>query len=125
MANEPRDSPTTFRRGLRQKATPAERRFWTLSRDRRLAGIKFRRQHSIGAYVVDFYCHAASVAVELDGSVHDDPMRALYDTERQRVIEGSGVRVLRFSNEDVFEQPEYVVAVVVEAVRERMRLPKP
>ena len=118
---ESRLDPTTFRRALRQHATPAERRFWTLTRDRRLKGLKFRRQHSIGPYVVDFYCHVAALAVELDGSVHDDPQRAEYDAERQRALEAQGICVLRFSNADVFENVNGVVEAILQASRSEDR----
>ena len=108
--------PLRFRRELRRHQTPAERKLWTILRDRRLAALKFRRQHPIGSYVVDFYCHSARLAIELDGGVHDDPQRVAYNADRQRQIEASGVTVLRFENEDVFEQPEAIVASILAAV---------
>ena len=71
-----------LRKALRKQATPAERKLWSIVRDRRLDGYKFRRQHGIGRYILDFYCSKAKLAVEVDGSVHDDPARAEYDRER-------------------------------------------
>jgi very-short-patch-repair endonuclease len=88
-----------------------------LLRNRRLAGLKFRRQHSVGPYVVDFFCHGARLAVEVDGGVHDDLARAAYDAERQRMLEGSGLRVVRVSNVEVLGQPETVLARIIEAAR--------
>ncbi|OZC01929.1 endonuclease domain-containing protein [Rubricoccus marinus] len=107
--------PLHFRRELRKQQTKAERKLWTILRDRRLASLKFRRQHPLQGYIVDFYCHRARLALELDGSVHDDPARASYDAERQRRIEASGVTVLRFANADAFEQPEATVAAILGA----------
>lgn len=112
-----RQSPKAFRRGLRQSATPAEKKLWTLLRNRRLDSLKFRRQHSVGPYVVDLTCHAARLAVEVDGSVHDDPARAAYDGERQRALEGAGLRVVRVSNAEVLRQPETALARIAEAAR--------
>ncbi len=108
-------SPRDFRRALRRVSTPAERRLWFIVRADRLDGLKFRRQHSVGRYVVDFYCAEVQLAVELDGSVHDDPLRAAYDSDRQQALEARGLRVLRFSNADVLEQPETVAAAILAA----------
>ena len=107
------DSPLKRRRALRQTATPAERRLWQIVRGRRLAHLKIRRQHSIGPFIVDFYCHEVRLAVEIDGRVHDDPARAAYDARRQRCIEAQGVHVLRFTNDEVRRQSD----VVAEAIR--------
>ena len=82
-------------------------------RDRRLGGFKFRRQHSIGPYVADFYCESARLAVELDGSVHDDPSRSAYDSQRQRSMLDAGVRTVRFSNREVLDQPDVVAAAIL------------
>ncbi len=113
--NRPEQKPV--RKALRRSATPAERCLWRIVRDRRLDGVKFRRQHGVGPYVVDFYCPAARLAVELDGGVHDDPARVEYDRRRQAGLEALGIRVVRFSNEEVRRAPE----VVAEALRARLR----
>ena len=83
---------------LRGKMTPSERHLWQYLRANRLGGLHFRRQQIIGRFIADFYCDAARLAVELDGPVHDD--QAEYDAERDRVIEGFGLRVLRFTNDE-------------------------
>jgi very-short-patch-repair endonuclease len=103
------------RRDLRNHATPAERALWQMLKGRRLEGRKFRRQHSIGAFVLDFYCPAERLAVELDGAAHDDPARQAYDAERQRALEERGVRVLRFANRTVLKTPGVVLAAITEA----------
>ena len=101
------------RKQLRNAATPAERALWKRLQKRRLDGRKFRRQHSIGPYIVDFYCPAERLIVELDGAVHDDPARRDYDGERQQYLVEKNFTVLRFDNEDVLEQPDMVCAAIV------------
>ncbi len=86
-------------RRLRKTPTTAEVRLWSELRNRRFVGFKFRRQHPIGPYFADFYCHEASLVVELDGESHfgrDD-----YDAGRQAWLEGQGLMVLRFYNNDI------------------------
>ncbi len=100
---------------LRNHATPAERALWQMLKGSRLEGRKFRRQHSVGSFILDFYCPAERLAVELDGAVHDDPARQSYDAERQRELEAFGVRVLRFENRAVLEAPDTVLAAIAEA----------
>ena len=84
-------------RRLRTGQTSAEQVLWTCLRNRRLGGAKFRRQHPIGRYIADFYCHEALLAVELEGNVHDEANQADYDAVRQQTIESLGITVLRFS----------------------------
>lgn len=108
-----RPQQKAIRQRLRRDATPAERRLWLMVRAKRLDGRKFRRQHGVGRYVLDFYCAEEKLAIELDGAVHADPQRAAYDAERQRELEALGIRVLRFENREVLETPD----VAVEAIR--------
>jgi len=88
-----------FARDLRGRSTLAEQTLWKAVRGRRLAGLKFRRQHPVGGYVADFYCDAARMIVELDGGVHDDPEQVLRDGQRRCSLEASGFFVIRFRNE--------------------------
>jgi very-short-patch-repair endonuclease len=83
-------------RELRQYAPSAERKMWSIIRDRRLDGWKFRRQVPIGRYFADFLCAEAKLIVELDGQQH--AKQADYDTERKASFESYGYRVIRFSN---------------------------
>ena len=85
-------------RALRKESTWAEKRLWRLLRSRRLAGYKFRRQHSEGQYYLDFYCLEAKVAVELDGSGHGYPGRQQFDRERDALLTARGIRVKRVWN---------------------------
>lgn len=106
------------RRGLRSSATMAESILWKLLQGRRLSGRKFRRQHSIGPYVVDFYCPSERLVIEVDGEVHDDPFRRAYDTERQEYLQRLGFNVLRFDNRYVLEQPDLVGEAIMTSLRE-------
>ncbi len=81
-------------RELRHNMTDAERLLWQHLRANQLGGWHFRRQQVIAGYIVDFYCHAAGLAVELDGAVHES--RADYDAERDQILTQHGLRVLRF-----------------------------
>jgi len=91
------------RRQLRNSLTPAEALLWKNLQRSQVGGRKFRRQHSVGSYVVDFYCPAWRLAVELDGQGHFDSTRSEYDVKRMRFLEQEGICVLRFENRQVFE----------------------
>ncbi|MEL7169344.1 MAG: endonuclease domain-containing protein [Bacteroidota bacterium] len=108
--NLPRQKPT--RRHLRSHGTYAEAVLWVFLQRRQLHGRKFRRQHGIGPYIVDFYCRAESLVIELNGSVHDTPERTAYDAGRQRHLKAEGLRVLRFRNEAVFADVYAVLDVI-------------
>ena len=86
-------------RGLRQSATTAETLAWAFLKDRRLLGLKFRRQQAIQGFIVDFYCPALRLAIELDGGVHESQID--YDQARDRVLTAAGIRVIRLRNEEV------------------------
>ena len=98
-----------IRRALRSNATSAEAALWKYLQKSQLRGRKFRRQHSIGTYVVDFYCPPEKLAVELDGEVHSDPGRREYDAEREVYLRDQGIRIVRFENKEVFENLEIVL----------------
>ncbi|WP_129632168.1 endonuclease domain-containing protein [Candidatus Oscillochloris fontis] len=87
---------------LRQEQTEAETLLWAHLRNRGLAGYKFRRQHPISGYIVDFCCVERQVIVELDGPVHDSVAHSAADVERDAVLHAAGYRVIRFRNEQVF-----------------------
>src|SRR6266511_4059143 len=92
-------------RHLRRESTDAERLLWKLLRGRNLAGFKFRRQHEMLGFILDFYCPGARVAIEVDGGGHYSPQRLEYDAERTRLLNAHGVRVLRFTNTEVLIHP--------------------
>ena len=99
----------TFRTELRKNLTPAEASLWSMLKGSKLEGRKFRRQHSVGDYILDFYCPAERLAVELDGQVHRSERAELYDYERKLFLNYYGILVIRFENYLVFEEPEYVL----------------
>ncbi len=101
------------RRLLRREVPPAERLLWRYLRDRGLGGHKFRRQYSVGPFVLDFCCPAAALAIELDGPTHEPDLAREYDAERQAHIERLGFRFLRFTNAEVRENLEGVLATIL------------
>jgi very-short-patch-repair endonuclease len=98
--NRPRQK--RIRQYLRNTASDAERLLWSSLKGSQLSGYKFRRQQGIGQYVVDFYCPSKKVAIEIDGATHWTKVEQQRDHERQCSIEALGIRVLRFTNEDVY-----------------------
>ena len=108
-------------RSLRQRNVPAEALLWRALRNRALGGFKFRRQHPVGPYIVDFACMACKRAVELDGATHLAIRRA--DGERSRKIAAEGWHIIRFWNTDVYDDFEPVKeAIYAECVRRSGRL---
>ena len=104
-------------RELRRQMTEEEQILWQHLRANRLDGWHFRRQQVIAGFIVDFYCHAASLVVELDGPIHANQVE--YDSERDRVLAEKGLRVLRFPNRQVHENLEDVLQRILQACRER------
>ncbi len=103
-----------LRRHLRRSLTPAEATLWKALQGLKLAGMKFRRQHSIGNYVVDFYCPKSKLVIELDGEKHFNSMASDYDLRRSESLNRHGIRVIRFENRAVFENAEGVLHAIKE-----------
>lgn len=97
------------RRVLRNNVPVAESLLWARLRREQIAGLRFRRQVSIGAFVLDFYCSSVKLAIEIDGSSHDGADAQDYDLNRQAWIEQYGVRFLRFKNKEVQNEIETVL----------------
>ncbi|HET7569743.1 MAG TPA: endonuclease domain-containing protein [Gammaproteobacteria bacterium] len=108
-------------RGLRQQSTDAEIRLWYHLRAGRLNGYKFRRQHPVPPYVVDFYCDSAKLVVELDGSQHDGDS----DAVRTRHLEQQGLKVIRFWDNEVLAQTEIVMEAILNVAQGRTLTPSP
>jgi very-short-patch-repair endonuclease len=104
----------TFRRELRNHLTPAEAKLWSYLKEKKLQGRKFRRQHSVGPFILDFYCPAERLAIELDGQVHLSVSARDYDRERDLFLSRYGVLVLRFENKFVFDCPDCVLSRIKE-----------
>jgi phosphoribosylformylglycinamidine synthase subunit PurQ / glutaminase len=88
-------------RALRQRSTAAEDKLWEALRDRQLAGLKFRRQHPLGPFVLDMFCVEHQLVIEVDGSIHRTPEQAAYDAARTEHLVERGLRILRFTNDEV------------------------
>lgn len=101
---------------LRKKMTQAESILWKELRDKRFLGLKFRRQHPIQFYIVDFYCHKHSLVIELDGGYHSLKEQKEKDIERESVLNDLGFIVLRFNNEDVENRLDYVLNEIKEYI---------
>jgi very-short-patch-repair endonuclease len=105
-------------RQLRRKSTRSEAMLWRALRRKHFHGTKFRRQHPLGRFVLDFYCHEQRLAIEIDGSVHDTPDAIAHDGDRQTIIEASGIRVLRVRAEDVERNLSMVLRAIGVALSE-------
>ncbi len=96
---------------------PAEIILWSKLRGKNLEGLKFRRQYSIGSFVVDFYCPERKLAIEIDGESHYVDGATERDKMRQSIIESAGVSFLRFTNHDVYERLEGVIEKILEKTK--------
>ena len=101
-----------FRVKLRRRLTPAEATLWKTLKNSQLDGRKFRRQHSIGNYILDFFCPAERLGIELDGEVHNSDRAAEYDYKRKLYLADQGIKVLRFENRAVYEEYDSRLAII-------------
>lgn len=102
-------------KNLRGDMTAAEMNLWMYLR-RGVNGFKFRRQHPIGIYIADFYCHKAKLIVEIDGSIHNNEIAKKNDEVRQKDLERWGYFVIRFTNKQVMQKPEEVIKIITEKI---------
>ena len=102
-------------REMRHPQTAAEETLWRALRNRRV-GFKFRRQHPIDRFIIDFYCAEAKLLIEIDGGSHLEPNQAEYDTARTEYLEKLGHKVIRHANENVQHNCDVVIAQIVQAV---------
>jgi len=103
-----------FARILRKEQTKAEKTIWELIRDRKFMGLKFRRQHVIEGFVLDFYCHELRFGIEIDGGIH--LKKKDYDKLRQEVIESEDINMIRVTNKEIAENKRSVLNKIKEAV---------
>jgi very-short-patch-repair endonuclease len=113
-----KNSEKEKRRILRTNAPNAELLVWSSLRGKAVLGYRFRRQYSVGPYVLDFYCPALKLAVEIDGDSHFQEGAQGDDSVRQTGIESLGIRFLRFTNDEVYNNLEYVLEEITRAVTE-------
>ena len=97
---------------LRKNETRAEALLWGKLKNKQLLGYKFRRQHPIFTFIADFYCHKAKLVIELDGSIHDLPEVKEKDDGRTFEIEKFEIRILRFTNQEIYANIDSVIAEI-------------
>jgi len=95
-------------RELRKDMTEAEKVFWEMVRDRRMSGLKFRRQQIIDGFIVDFYCDSLGLCVEIDGGIHDSEEQREYDKLRDEALAIRDLKILRLKNEEVLNDKDSV-----------------
>ncbi|MDZ7798609.1 MAG: endonuclease domain-containing protein [Patescibacteria group bacterium] len=105
------------RRQLRNSMTKAEISLWMRLKKKQVLGYKFRRQHSIGYYVVDFYCPELKLAIEVDGPSHFEAKTKKYDKRRRRYIESFGVIFYRITNDDVYHNIDGVIEKLILTIK--------
>jgi len=115
-------SPEIFRRAkeLRQQMTNSEMILWERLRAARLNSLKFRRLHPIDQFIVDFYCHSYKLVIELDGSIYNDLDQKMRDLGREETLKSFGIEIIRFKNEEVEKEINYVlqrILLVIEELR--------
>ena len=112
ISRETRDLLIEQARHMRQNPTQAESLLWHHLRKKRLGGHKFRRQHIIQTFIVDFCCPTAKLIIEVDGGVHQGQVE--YDRVREDHLRAAGYRVLRFKNEEIFNDLQHVLNIILD-----------
>jgi very-short-patch-repair endonuclease len=101
-------------RSLRANATKAERKLWRRLKSKQIEGLKFRKQHPIGPYILDFYCPEVKLCIEVDGGQHNESSHIQSDATRTNFLEAHGVTVIRFWNVEIFDNLDGVVEAIME-----------
>ena len=104
---------------LRRDMTPAEKELWWKLRNSNLFGAKFRRQHPIACFIADFYCHELKLVIEVDGGIHNNPENHEYDIGRTAELEKYGIAVIRFTNEQVLFNFDFVKGEILNCCNHR------
>jgi len=118
--------PSTFRNAakLRREMTQAEKILWKALRNRQLGGLKFRRQHPISRYILDFYCHSAKLGIELDGKYHDEKSQQLYDVDRTENLALYDIQIIRFKSGDILNDLKKTLEIIQEKCEARISILK-
>jgi very-short-patch-repair endonuclease len=111
-------SPNTFDKAriLRNNMTAAEKIVWEKLKNRNIFKARFRRQHPIGSFIVDFYCHEYKLAIEIDGEIHLKNEIIEYDDGRSHDIEKYGIKILRFTNNEVFTDLKKIIEEILNTI---------
>ena len=110
------NNKTILARNLRKNATIQERWLWNLLKNRQFHKLKFKRQQPIGDYIVDFICKEAKIIIEIDGGQHNEPENIEYDKTRTEYLKNLGYKVIRFWNNEIYENIEGVVLRLKEEI---------
>ena len=113
-------SPEIFIRAkeLRKNMTKAEKLLWEELKGKKLGGYKFRNQHPISKFIIDFYCHKKRLGIEIDGAIHNTKGHKFYDNDRTGILNDFGITILRFKNEEVFNDLEKVKSEILKICKE-------
>nr|MBK9651550.1 endonuclease domain-containing protein [Bacteroidota bacterium] len=113
--------PIHFRmaKELRKNQTPAEEALWKVLSGNTMSGFKFRRQHPISNFILDFYCHQLKLGIEIDGDIHSETMQAEYDIERTKKLDELKIEVIRFANEEVLNEISNVLNTIEFEIKKR------
>ena len=116
-------TPDIFKKAkeLRKYETEAEKMLWAKLCRNQMLGLQFRRQHPINRFIVDFYCVKIKLVIEVDGSIHDIPENKVYDIGRSQILNDFGITVIRFSNNQIIDDIEYVLKIIHENVKQLIR----
>ena len=110
---------------LRLNMTDAEKLLWEKLRNKLILGLRFRAQHPIDRFIADFYCHKVKLVIELDGGVHIAEEQKLYDNGRTAEMEEYGIKVIRFTNHEIFKDLANVIIEIEKICNERLTPPFP
>lgn len=112
-------TPVTLKKAkqLRGRMTQEEEKLWNRLKGKQIGGLRFRRQHPIETFIVDFYCHSAKLVIELDGTIH--LQQRAEDEKRTEAIEKYNIQVIRFTNEDIIDDLNSVITVITNTVKSR------
>ena len=112
-------TPTIFQHAevLRSQMTSAEGKLWEQLAGKKMDGFKFRRQHPINIFIADFYCHQKKLVIELDGGIHNEQDQSEYDIGRSEELTKLGIKVIRFTNEEVMNNMESVLKSIREMLK--------
>ena len=108
-----------YAKQMRRNSTEAEETLWNRMKNKRAAGLKFRRQHPIDKFIADFYCHEKRLVIELDGNIHAHDEQRDLDKGRTETLNEFGIKVLRFKNEEILENIEEVVKKILDTLKTR------
>lgn len=110
------DERNILARNLRKNSTIQEKRLWNLLKNHKFHGLKFKRQQPIGNYIVDFICKEAKIIIEIDGSQHNEFKNKEYDNERTVFLNSLGYKVIRFWNNEIYENIEGVIKKIEQEI---------